>query len=177
MIAYAGIGSRKISSEEEQLIIKIATKLSTAGIVVYSGNAEGSDISFQKGSGGKCVLLLPWKMFNTKRYDVAQSIANIDVGETSEGKLSISKYHPNPSALSFGGRCMMARNWHQIMGYEEYPKVSFVVCCAGRDYDGNIVGGTGQACRIAEEHGIPIFNIRDKDWRGLFVKFLASFKS
>lgn len=176
MIAYAGIGSRKITPEETQLIEKIAGKLADAGIIVYSGNADGSDIAFQRGSRGKCVLLLPWKKFNNQMYDVTNALDCFDVGKTPEGKASIAKYHPAPQSLSFGGQCMMARNWHQIIGFGKYPPVSFVVCCALRDEDGKIVGGTGQACRIAEERGLPIFNIRDPEWQTPFVAYLNTIK-
>ncbi len=55
---------------------------------------------------------------------------------------------------------MMARNWHQIVGYDSYPPVSFVVCCANES-NGEVIGGTGQACRIAKDFNIPIFNIRN----------------
>lgn len=160
MIGYAGIGSRKITPEEERLITMIANKLSHLDIIAYSGNAEGSDIAFQRGSDGKCVLLLPWKKFNHKMYDVGNSLANFDVGNTVEGQNSISTYHPYAANLSYGGRLMMSRNWHQIVGYDIYPKVSFVVCCAN-EVDGAVQGGTGQACRIAKDMNIPIFNIRN----------------
>jgi hypothetical protein len=194
MIAYAGIGSRKITEQEEQLIHKIAGKLSDAGFILYSGNAEGSDIAFQTGSKGKCVLLLPWKNFNRDKYALDNCIARIDVGKTDEGKASIAKYHPSPKSLTFGGQCMMSRNYHQIMGINEvysvspnyskdkeiitqsFPPVSFVICCAIRDENGNIVGGTGQACRIAADIGVPVFNIRDPEWEKPFVEFLNGMK-
>jgi hypothetical protein len=195
MISYGGIGSRQITAEEEQLIQKIAGKLSDAGMILYSGNAEGSDIAFQRGSKGKCVLLLPWKKFNRDKYDLENSLAYIDVGKTKEGIESVAKYHPAPKALSFGGQCMMARNYHQIMGIESYsvaknspinntqidkiiyPVVSFVVCCSNRDENGKIVGGTGQACRIAADLGIPVFNIRDSGWETPFADFLNKLKT
>jgi hypothetical protein len=162
MIAYAGIGSRKITPEEENLIHKIAEKMASLGIIAYSGNAEGSDIAFQTGSNGNCVLLLPWKKFNNNAYDVTKALANYDVGKSPEGLATIAKYHPAPQNLSYGGKLMMGRNWHQIVGYDIFPKVSFVICCANENESG-IIGGTGQACRIATDLGIPVFNIR-KDW-------------
>jgi hypothetical protein len=176
MISYAGIGSRRITEQEEQLIIKISGKLADSGMVVYSGNADGADISFQKGSGGKCVLMLPWTKFNTKKYDVMNSLARFSLGKSPDGLVAIDKYHPSPASLTFGGRSMMARNFHQIMGYDVYPKVSFVVCCSDRDENKNVIGGTGQACRIAIDNGIPVFNIRDENWNVPFVTFLNGIK-
>jgi hypothetical protein len=172
MRSYAGIGSRQITDEERHKIKVIAKKLADAGFIVYSGNAEGSDVSFQEGSEGKCVLLLPWKGFNKHVYDVNKSIDQFEVGKSDEGQATIEKYHPSPKSLTYGGRLMMARNWHQIVGWEQYPQVEFVICCANRDNSGKILGGTGQACRIAEEKGISVFNIRDETWMEDFNNFI-----
>lgn len=169
---YAGIGSRTITSEERQKILIIAKKLADSGFVVYSGNAEGSDITFQLGSEKKCVLLLPWKKFNQKMYDVNNSLDQYEVGKSDEGQSMIDKYHPSPKSLSYGGRLMMARNWYQIQGFDKYPRVEFVICCANRDDSGKIIGGTGQACRIAEDFGLPVFNIRDNDWMDSFNNYM-----
>lgn len=160
MISYAGIGSRDISSDEECLIMKIANKLSSLGIIVYSGNAEGSDIAFQSGSNGNCVIMLPWLNFNKNEYDVKKSLAYFDLGDTKEGNFNAEKHHPNFKNLSQGAKRMMSRNYHQVIGYDIYPKVSFIVCCADEDEYG-VKGGTGQACRIAKYNKIPIFNIRN----------------
>ena len=175
MITYAGIGSRTITKEEESLIIKISETLSSKRLVVYSGNAEGSDIAFQTGSKGKCVLMLPWHKFNESMYDVNNSLANYSLGKSKEALLTVDKYHPAALNLSFGAKAMMARNWHQIAGYDIYPQVSFVVCCADVS-NGKVSGGTGQACRIAEDLGIPVFNIRHewKEQRHVLKKLIKS---
>lgn len=46
MKSYAGIGSRDITPQEVLDIYKIANLLK--GYTLYSGNADGADISFQK---------------------------------------------------------------------------------------------------------------------------------
>lgn len=160
MISYAGIGSRRITEKETSLIKKIAKKLSDLGFVVYSGNAEGADISFQLGSEKNCVLMLPWEKFNTKEYDISNCIESLVVGKSKEALDTVKNYHPAPENLSYGGKLMMARNWHQIVGYEKYPQVSFVICCSDEN-NGEVIGGTGQAVRIAKEKNIPVFNIRN----------------
>ena len=53
---YAGIGTREITDKETTLILNLAKLMAKKDWVVYSGNADGSDITFQKGSDGKCVL-------------------------------------------------------------------------------------------------------------------------
>lgn len=162
MLSYAGIGTREITEKEQDLIIGISNKLSKK-FIVYSGNAEGSDIAFQLGSNKQCVLFLPWASFNIEKYALHDSLDWYDMGHSQVGLESIDKYHPNKN-LSRGAKMMMARNYHQVVGWEKYPIVSFVICCADEDDEGNILGGTGQACRIAKDLVIPVINIRKKGW-------------
>ena len=77
---------------------------------------NGSDITFQEGSNNNCVLIVPWKNFNRDKYSHDRCIKKFDCGDTIEGNESIDKFHPNPKSLSMGGRRMMCRNYHQIMG-------------------------------------------------------------
>ncbi len=163
MKTYAGIGSREITDKERETIEKVADKLSK-NFILFSGNAPGSDQSFQRGSHGNCVIYLPWLSFESDKYDFSKALAVFDLGKSQQGMASISKYHPNPN-LRYGAKMLMARNYHQIMGYEKYPQVSFVVCCADEDEEGNILGGTGFACRLAKDLVIPIINIRSKGWQ------------
>ena len=160
MIAYAGIGSRKISEDDVAKISAVAKYLADRDVVLYSGNADGADITFQRNSDKKCVIYLPWLGFNQEKYDYCESFDYFVCGSTLEGLVSVDKYHPNPYALTIGGRSLMCRNHHQVFGFGQYPKVSIVVCCADRDAKGHETGGTGQACRIARDNGIPVLNTR-----------------
>lgn len=164
MLSYAGIGSRNISDAELKLISLISQKLSRY-FVLYSGNAEGSDITFQSNCNNNCVIMLPWLSFNKTQYDINNSKAYFDVGNTPEGNASVDEFHPYPENLSQGARRMMARNYHQVSGYDIYPQVSFVVCCADPLPGGDVKGGTGQAVRIALYKQIPVVNIRKDRWQ------------
>lgn len=173
MIAYAGIGSRTITSIEKDRIKLIAKIMAKAGYILYSGNAEGSDIAFQEGSDGKCVIMLPWKGFNEEEYDYTFSRDYFILGDSREGIESINKDHPAPTSLSRGGRALMARNYHQIHGYREYPKVSLVIYCAN-ERNGQVEGGTGQAIRIARNQNIPTINIRLDGWKEKIKELLVA---
>lgn len=161
MISYAGIGSRSITKVEDNIIRRVANKLSEK-FVLYSGNAEGSDNSFQKGSNGNCVLMLPWKKFNFKQYS-GPYLDALTLGDTFDGIESVYNFHPAPERLGNAAMSLMSRNYHQIHGFRNYPKVSFVMCCADEDAFG-VKGGTGQAVRIAKSDNIPVINIRNKYW-------------
>lgn len=177
MITYAGIGSRSISPAESEKIRDFAAELARLEFVVYSGNAEGSDVAFQQGSDGKCTLFLPWLTFNQQVFDPAKlgaCLGHYDVGDTPLGRISVQRYHPRPASLSQGARRMMCRNYHQVAGYDApgvvWPPASFVVCCADSTAAG-VAGGTGQAVRIAADLGVPVWNIRyqslDNIWDGV----------
>ena len=174
-ISYAGIGSRDITKTEEVQIKTIAKQMARENFILYSGNADGADIAFQIGSNSQCVLMLPWKKFNEDSYSTTGCIEAFDLGDSKDGLWSVDKFHPNPSALSDGGRRMMARNYHQIHGNGRWPLVSFVICCS-KEVDGNVIGGTGQAVRIAKSLNIPVFNIRKKGWGEVLGQFIKTLK-
>ena len=159
MIYYAGIGSRRISVEEELYISDLGKKFSDLGFCLYSGHADGADMTFEKASDPELsVIWLPWEGFNGKLY----SKNGIVVGDREEGRRTMEAFHPSPTRLGRGGKALISRNHFQIYGDPPlYPMVDFVVCCA--DYDGpyKIRGGTGHAIRLASQLGIGWFNIRD----------------
>jgi hypothetical protein len=171
--SYAGIGSRKISNEEKDEISFIAGLLKEK-YVVYSGNAHGADVAFQRGSDGNCVVYLPWKGFNCDIYspnDMRECVV-IDKKDT-EAYETVKLYHPSKGNCSDITKKFMARNYRQIAGHgDEYPVVDFVVCCADDDGNAGVHGGTGQAIRIAKAMGIPFFNIRQKGWKRMLISYL-----
>jgi len=178
MITYTGIGSRKISSKESEIILTISKSLSEKGLIVLSGNAEGSDITFQEGSRGKCVIMLPWEGFNQKKYDYTNSLDHyiIDPRKDKSAKNSVNEFHPNPKSLNKYGKLFMIRNYYQIHGVYNYPRSSFVVCCSDEE-NGEVRGGTGQAVRIANHLKIAVINIRRTNWKQEFLKVLGNFES
>lgn len=175
---YAGIGSRNITEKEATIIDQIASKLRELGYVCLSGNANGADCAFQLGSMKDqkcyCVVMLPWKSFNQELFDVEWALDYYVLGDHKDGQNAVNVFHPAPNVLNRVSRKFHARNYYQVMGFDKYPKVDFVICCADRDSVGNIKGGTSQACRIAKSMNIPIINIRDKEWETDFKQLLLN---
>jgi hypothetical protein len=175
---YTGIGSRQISPEEKRTIHRIAKQLADLDFLCFSGNAEGSDIAFQEGSGHKCVIMLPWPKFNDHVYDVDQAFDSFVLGESEEGIESAYKFHPNKDALKKDTFLRLhARNYHQVMGWEVYPRSEFVICCAPFDSNNDESGGTGQACRIARSIHLPIINIRKKGWEKEYEQLIFNIEA
>jgi hypothetical protein len=170
--SYAGIGTRDLTIGEHLVIGKVAKLLANMNVLLYSGNAPGSDQAFQKASNGKNIVFIPWDGFEQISFDYKkESIGYYVMGNSPEGQKSIDQFHPAPMSLSRGARSLMARNYHQIVGTGSYPTVSFVVCCADPKSNNEVAGGTGQAVRIANSMKIPVFNIRADGWQPAFKDF------
>jgi hypothetical protein len=176
MLTYAGIGSREITEKEAILIQKLAKELSKK-LVLFSGNACGADQAFEAGSEGKCVIFLPWATFPKEgKYDKTKSLAYFCLGDSPEGLAAIPSIHENPSALNtWGKRACVARDYHQIYGYKEFPKVSFVVYCAN-EKDGKVEGGTRFAVKLARKENIPTVNLRACNWKETLYTIVKGIK-
>jgi hypothetical protein len=148
---YAGIGSRETPIPTMTSIIHLSKFLSENNFILRSGGAPGADIAFQNGCTGKREIYLPWKGFNNVEGIIAPNIDN-----WNEAVKIAEKYHPAWNKLSEAAIKLMGRNTYQILGKDLKTPVDFVVCYTP---DGKSSGGTGQAMRIAEDLGIPIYNI------------------
>lgn len=148
---YSGIGSRETPIELKEIIKIIVEHLESRDYILRSGGAPGADSFFEEYTTKK-EIFLPWKDFNGNDSTFYKpSYDSYDMAK---------KYHPNWNRLSLGGRKLMARNCHQVLGQDLKTPVEFVVCWTK---DGGETGGTGQAMRIASKLGIPIYNLFFED--------------
>jgi hypothetical protein len=151
---YAGIGSRQAGKEEIDRAFAIARALRADGWVLRSGHAPGMDQAFESPAGADAEIYLPWSRFE-QEVGIAPG-ARVYPDPTDEAMAIAQTYHPAWYALRQGGRKLMARNVHQVLGYDCKTPVAFVVCWTP---GGQITGGTGQAIRIAMDRQIPVYNI------------------
>lgn len=152
---YAGIGSRQTPQNVMEAMTDIAQQLGAQEWTLRSGHAGGADIAFEIGARqveGKMEIFLPWAGFNgatrTKEYKVPDF----------NGKLMdiAAAHHPRWDLLSDGAKKLHARNVCQILGDKFEEPVNMVICWTK---DGLKGGGTGQAVRIANSYGIPVFDL------------------
>lgn len=147
---YAGIGSRQTPEHILLLMEQVAEHLAKEGYTLRSGGADGADLAFEKGcdkANGNKEIFLPWKGFNGSKSNlIVQKDKAFEIAE---------KFHPNWINLSGGVKKLMARNTHQVLGWNigKDPIVDFIIC-----YTKN-KGGTTQALRIAKYYNIPILNL------------------
>jgi hypothetical protein len=138
--AYAGIGSRETPPAICGRMQQIAVWLHKHGYVLRSGGAAGADTAFAAGAGEAKEIYRP---------DHA----------TPEALDLAARFHPAWDRCSAFARDLHARNGFQVLGPDLCTPSEFVVCWTK---DGKASGGTGQALRIAEAYGIPIFNLHDE---------------
>lgn len=162
---YTGVGSRETPDEVRMLMRVMARTLGEQGYVLRSGAAQGADAAFERGAaqrGFRRDIYLPWRGFNehtSQRF--TPSMAAYALART---------VHPKWSSLTHGARALHARNCHQVLGDDLKTPSMFLLCwtadgCESEKDRTKDTGGTATAIVLAERHGIPIFNLRNPDWK------------
>ncbi len=154
MKIYTGIGSRETPSFILEQMRGLATIMALNDWTLRSGFADGADNAFAKGADqvdGKMEIYIPWKGFNN-----APNHPAIIVPKFTKELMDIAKhFHPNWNACSEGAKKLHARNVPQVIGLDLNLGSDLVICWTPNGKGG---GGTGQAIRIANHLGIPVFD-------------------
>lgn len=148
--SYAGIGSRNLPKDIEEIFVILGEYFGNSGVILRSGGAKGADQAFEKGcdiSNGNKEIYLPWYRFENSNSNLI--VSNPKAFEIAE------KYHPYWQNLKQGGKKLQARNSHQILGLDLKSPCDFIMCYTK---NGKGSGGTGQALRIGRDYNIPIFD-------------------
>ena len=149
---YTGIGSRNCPQEILDYFSFLGGKLEGIGYTLRSGGAGGADLAFEKNILEKKHIFLPWKGFNDSTSDLYH---------ICDKALALAENnHPAWDRCSRGARSLHARNGYQILGKELDNPSKFLLCWTP---NGEVIGGTGQALRLAQKHGIKIFNFGKGD--------------
>jgi hypothetical protein len=151
--AYAGIGSRKTPRPVIALIERMAKAMADDRWVLRTGHAPGADQAFERGAGHRAEVYLPWPKFEQTAPLLARTVVDSPTREAMEISAT---FHPAWEHLTRGARMLHARNAHQVLGLYLNDPVAQVLCWTP---DGKGDGGTGQAIRIAEAYGVPVFDL------------------
>lgn len=152
-LKYAGIGSRKTPKSILKRMKRIGKRYALDGYILRSGAADGADTAFEEGCdsvNGKKEIYLPWENFNghsSELYGVCQEA--LEMAES---------YHPAWHRCTEAAKKFHARNCYQVLGLCLDDPVDVVICWTK---DAELVGGTAQALRIAQDYGIKIINLGD----------------
>ena len=154
---YAGIGARNTPPDILDIMRFLADKLEDAGWLLRSGGASGADSAFESGVKSytnRCIYL-PGPSFNGKAPGKGCFDSTVLPG-WKHALMTVDEFHPNPSALSDFVRKLMARNAMQVFGPTMESPAEMIIAWT---LDGEIIGGTGQALRMAEGCGIKVYNL------------------
>ena len=173
------IGSRQLEQKEEyfkdiKLCHNVCMRLAQLGVTFTSGLCElGMDGIAQKAYSQAVDLGLAsesqFEVYVADQSNIRRStlprkhlaiIRNKDL--IAETERIASEVHPAWDKCNEWARGMHSRNCHQILGYDLKSPVDAVICWTP---NGNVVGGTSTALKLAKDAGIPIFNLgcADKD--------------
>jgi hypothetical protein len=157
---YAGIGARATPPQVLKIMSQLASKLESMGYLLRSGGAAGADAAFERGVRNPAAkqIYLPSKSFNSRYADNISYIDATTLPNWNQAIATVNQFHPAPERLSDFARNLMARNAMQVLGSSMNQPAKMVVAWTP---GGQTVGGTGQALRIAQAHGIPIRNLGD----------------
>lgn len=146
---YTGVGSRKTPKKILSLMTEIAITLSSKGYWLRSGGAKGADRAFELGAGFRKEIFLA-------------------SDATPEAMKIAARFHPAWDRCGEYARKLHGRNSFQVLGKSLDDPSSFLICWTP---DGAVshsertvrTGGTGTAISIAEDAGVPVFNLSRSD--------------
>lgn len=148
---YTGIGSRSCPDDILGRMSQIAAVLASKGYTLRSGGADGADLAFEIGCDsvkGNKEIYLPWKNFNNNKSNLYKI--------SPEAYKLAESIHPAWSRLSLGAKKLHARNIYQCLGHTLDTPSDFLICWTSK---GEKIGGTRTAIILAEQKGIPVYNL------------------
>lgn len=165
IIYYAGIGARETPEAVLGKMARVGELLAKKGWILRSGGAKGADTAFERGAdrveGRQKEIYLPWDGFDPERNGQKRYADNKTSFADPISPLHIelaAAYHDKFDRLKSGGQNLMARNGSQMLGRKLERPSNIVICWTE---GGQVVGGTGQALRMAEDLGAKVVNIGD----------------
>jgi len=171
----AGIGSRKTPPEILLQMEELGALCRELGVWVRSGHAPGADYAFEKGALDKALVYLPFPNFNSQNKLLTKQVVSLPPAEGKNWRKGpdtsavMRAYHTiitlfKEKFIDGMDRQHYYASYFAVFGSSgaDIP-VDAVVCWAPVDGYGMAKGGTGQAVRIANAAGIPVFNLFKTD--------------
>lgn len=147
---YTGVGSRTTPDALLEIMADIAAMLNERGFTLRSGAASGADCAFARGAIKK-EEYIPWYGFRAKKHILVTDHEVIQKATRISESL-----HPKWVFLPDSVKKLMVRNVYTLLGPDLQTPSQFMVCWTP---NGETVGGTGQAIRIARKYDIPVINL------------------
>lgn len=172
---YTLIGSRETPDDMLTLMTKTAKVLSEQG---WIGRSGGADKCLEKGCCDTTLMevYLPWNGFSNL-YSKTGIIDTPKLPCYPEAQELAQDLHPNWEACKRGAKALHTRNCMQVLGKDLNTPSKFVLCWGlPLGEDGNVKGGTGQACRLAIQNNVPIMNLYYENVQQRVLNFIRGEK-
>lgn len=176
--AYCGVGSRSTPAPILDAMSRVAERLAGLRHHLRSGGADGADKAFERGAGcggGTADIFLPWPGFNGYPKEPTSGSLSTYPSPTEAAVQIAQRHHPAWRTLTRPVRRLMARNVHQVLGYDCDTPASFVLCWTpdgAETVTTAKTGGTGMAIRVAVAHGVPVVNMALDGWESRLAALL-----
>lgn len=147
----AGIGSPCMPKAILELMAQIGEALVADGWVLRRGGALDADSALEHGWVGAeddPDFSPPWPAYTDRQP------GNSPI--TEEMVRVAAKYHPDWDTLSEQSKSEIARMGTIVMGRHFMDRATLVICWTP---DGQAIGHTGQALRIAADKNVPVINL------------------
>lgn len=148
---YTGVGSRSTPDHILQKMRAIAKRLAELGLILRSGGARGADSAFEWG-----VHLFAKQPFSKQIFYAEDADLAYPTPRKESAHKMASDIHPAWHRCSEFARNLHARNCFQVLGINLDTPSQFLVCWTP---DGEEVGGTRTAIKLAQNSNIPVFNL------------------
>ena len=155
---FTGVGARVTPQHILEEMTEISRVLSAKGVYLRSGGQpKGADGAFERGG---CLNKQIFKPRDWQRHgDLLTLPLAYDIA---------AKHHPYWENLQEHTKDLMARNVHAVLGPNLDDPSEFLICwtkdgifkAKDRSRDS---GGTGHTISVADEAGVPIFNLKNKE--------------
>lgn len=161
---YAGIGSRETPAAILLDMTEIGKDLAGSEWTLRTGGADGADTAFENGHRSKrgadaLEVYLPWNGYNNRHAGARNGTFVLEPEALAMAETIAGRLHPAWHACRQGARKLHARNVAIIHGGTLLDDVNAVICWTR---DGGATGGTGMGIRLAQDRGIPVFNLFSK---------------
>ena len=169
---YTGVGSRKTPETIQYLMAHVAEELGREGYILRSGGAEGADAAFEYGAMAMTPRPEIYRPQGTRGE--AHWIKSYPIDVWDKALQLAASVHPAWDRCSPYARSLHARNAFQVLGWDLQSPSAFMICWtpdgASSAAECTIrTGGTGTAIRMADRHGVEVFNLqKDHHFQRIF---------